>query len=171
MLSTFVAMPELPEVSRPGSLVRTLGPLVSAAVEGVVRDVIVLARPESQGVRAVVDHAGCGMVEAATLADALKLALPRAKTNVVLVLEGGTSFGHDFVDELAALLATGDRLEEALLLRRRTDSLLGRLLPGMAPVRGLMSAATGLDGSRAGTFRDLARGFRGARSFRARAAA
>ncbi len=67
------------------ALASTLGSLVSAAVEGVVREVLVHDRGSTDRTAAVIDHTGCTLVREGALASSLA----RARGDWILVLEPG----------------------------------------------------------------------------------
>lgn len=65
-------------------LARTLGSLISGAVEGVVRDVIVCDHGSTDQTHRVADHAGCHFMK-----DGVAAAISRAKAEWLLLLEPG----------------------------------------------------------------------------------
>lgn len=67
-------------------LARTLASLVGAAVEGVVRDVVVCDRGSSDHTAHVADHAGCIWLEASEIAAGIR----RAKCEWLVMLEPGS---------------------------------------------------------------------------------
>ena len=63
MLSVIILCDESTALGRPEAVVRTLAPLVGAAVKGLVRDVVV-AGPRERQLDVIGDHAGCAIIEA-----------------------------------------------------------------------------------------------------------
>jgi hypothetical protein len=78
------------------ALARTLASLVSGAVQGVVRDVIVADRGSTDQTRRVAEHAGCHVV-ATGLADALG----QAKGEWLLILEPGSRLLDGWIGPVA----------------------------------------------------------------------
>lgn len=76
-------------------LARTLASLVGAAVEGTVREVIVLDRGSSDQTRAVAEHAGC------RLATELAPAIRQAKSEWLLLLEPGARMTDGWTEAAA----------------------------------------------------------------------
>jgi hypothetical protein len=67
------------------ALTRTLNALISATVDGLVREVVVLAESTDEVAAKLADHAGCDLVALQNFSCALK----QAKGEWLLVLEGG----------------------------------------------------------------------------------
>ena len=174
MLSTLVLMPPLPGAPSSaalGALVRTLVSLVPATVEGVVRDVTVLAPGADDGVRRVTDHAGCALVACGAFEAAFAQALGDARSERLFILRAGAAFDRGFVDEIAMLLGpTRSEPETVWLLRESPDGMLSRLLPARAPVAGVIARrdTPGLAAPVMG-FADLVRRLRRARTVSSRA--
>jgi hypothetical protein len=124
MISALVLSPSLragqplPRASE--AVARSLGALVRAAVEGVLRDVATLA-----------DHAGCAFVETDCARDGLSRAVAQMRANILLVLEGGYAPPSGFAEEVGDLLLDAANFRGALL-RVAPDSLVTRLAPGLA---------------------------------------
>ncbi|WP_312797727.1 glycosyltransferase [Tianweitania sp.] len=78
------------------ALARTLASLVSAAVEGMVREVIVLDRGSTDGTSRVADHAGCVFLAEASLSDVLQ----RARGDWLLLIEPGARLVDGWTDEV-----------------------------------------------------------------------
>ncbi|HEY8580469.1 MAG TPA: transposase [Beijerinckiaceae bacterium] len=108
---------------------RTLAALVPAAIEGVVRDVLLAAPAAGEALARIADHAGCEMVVAPP-AELLAAAAARLKEPRVFVLRAGMAPQAGFIGELADLLAY--RPDAPALLRAEPRSLLTRLAPGLA---------------------------------------
>lgn len=156
MLSALIVSPPFTSGTPPAlaSTVRTLGALVPATVEGLVRDVTVLSAGDDDGLRTVTEHAGCGLVEAGSFEAALSAAIKGSKMGTVFVIRAGAAFDRGFLDEIAALFGP-DRDREAtrtFLLRQVPEGLASRLLPDLAPVAGVIAPREHL----AGSLRDFA---------------
>jgi hypothetical protein len=78
------------------ALARTLASLVSAAVEGMVREVIVLDRGSTDGTRTVADHSGCLFVSEGELSDAMH----RARGEWLLLIEPGARLLEGWTEEV-----------------------------------------------------------------------
>ncbi|GHD05765.1 glycosyltransferase [Tianweitania populi] len=78
------------------ALARTLASLVSAAVEGMVREVIVLDRGSTDGTSRVADHAGCVFLAEASLSDGMQ----RARGDWLLLIELGARLVDGWTDEV-----------------------------------------------------------------------
>jgi hypothetical protein len=141
MISAIVLSPSLragQTVDRASEAVaRSLGALVRAAVDGVLRDVAIVG-PAGDDLASLADHAGCGFVEAASAQAGLALAVGQMRTEIVFVLEGGYAPPNGFAEEASdLLLQSGDF--HGILLRLAPDALLTRLAPGLArPVGALV---------------------------------
>lgn len=172
MLSTFVivpgALPGAPPAS--GALVRTLAALVPATVEGLVRDVTVIAPRRDDALRRVTEHAGCGLVEEEDFDAALKQAIARARSPFLFLLRAGAHLNRDFLDEAAQQFGpdVADPASRSLLIREAPDRLMTRVLPDLAPVAGLIASAGTLAGP-AKTFDSLVRRIRASQTLTARA--
>ena len=126
----------------PRALVRSLSALVSAAVEGVLRDMIVAsALPESADLSRVADHAGCDVVTGADPAAALLAALGKARGANLFVLRPGRAPEEGYIDELAELVSTTN---PAALLRERASGFATRLFPAFCPVAGVVGTRADL---------------------------
>lgn len=80
-------------------LARTLAPLVSAVVEGVVREVVVCDRGSTDGTLKVAEHAGCRIV--GEIAESVRV----AKADWLLFLEPGARPVGDWHDPIAVHMA------------------------------------------------------------------
>lgn len=78
------------------ALARTLGSLVAAAVEGVVREVIVVDRGSTDHTAVVADHAGCNLIAHGDLAGGLK----RARGEWILLLEPGARLSDGWIEDV-----------------------------------------------------------------------
>ncbi|WP_210251297.1 glycosyltransferase family protein [Aureimonas psammosilenae] len=131
-----------------GALAASLATLVPGAVDGLVREVVVLDRGLDAGTRKVADHAGCRIAEGEQLAQVVFA----AKGEWLLLIEPGARLAPGWIEGVAAHL--GDVLAGALpkaarfsvsphdrrglmsrFLRRRSVLADGLLLPkaGLAP--------------------------------------
>lgn len=127
-------------------LARTLASLISGAVEGVVREVIVCDRGSTDQTHYVAEHAGCVF-----LADGgIKTGIAQAKGDWLLLLEPGARLAEGWTDDVmrhAAKLAMAARfarskasarpfwarvtsrpraLEQGLVITRKQAAVLGR---------------------------------------------
>lgn len=122
-----------------GDAVRTLSALVPGAVDGIIRDVQLLATAGESDLAKVAEHAGCGYV-AAGLAEALRHAAEAARSSHVLVLLSGISFDRALTDEMAGLAARHEGwLAGGVGLQATESGPLGRLLPRFAPTIGILT--------------------------------
>lgn len=173
MISALVLAPSFSGTIAPGAgaVVRTLGALVPAAVEGLVRDVTLLAPSGDEELRAVADHAGCGLVEAKALRSGFAQALTTAKQPLVFVLRAGTAFDRGFLNEIAVLLGpdAGNEGNPCFLLRQAPEGFAARLLPDIAPVAGLIAPRERLSGP-VTDFADIVRRVGRAKTLASRAA-
>jgi hypothetical protein len=146
LLSTIVLCEEQShQPGRPGLdptevLVRTLASLVRANVEGLLRDVVI-AGPESRGLGLIADHAGCGLIEAATEPVWLRRALEAARGPDLLLLRSGHAPELGFIEEAGDFVsgrgdASGSRTAR---LHAAPERLLERLFPRLAPLAGLIA--------------------------------
>lgn len=79
-------------------LARTLSSLVPAAVEGIVRDVIVCDHGSTDQTHRVAEHAGCGFVTEGGLSAALR----QAKGEWLLLLEPGARLSEGWSEAVVA---------------------------------------------------------------------
>lgn len=137
------------------AIVRTLAPLVEAAVRGLVRDVVLAGPPEHQ-LALLADHAGCAFVEAEAEAEALRRALAVARGDALMVLYAGHIPEPGFFEEVEDLLAAGlPRGEASRLLRAAPEGFIERLFPQLAPGVGLIAARPQCDVGEIASFRQL----------------
>lgn len=172
MLSALVLAPPFSNAtaSAPGAVVRTLGALVPATVEGLVRDVVLLVETGDDALRTVAEHAGCRLVEANAFRGGFAQALAAAKQSLLFAIRAGAAFDRGFLNEVAGLLGPERTGEGApcLLLRQAPEGLAARLLPDLAPVAGLI-APRGRLGGPAADFTGVVRGAGKARTLTSRA--
>ena len=117
-------------------VVRSLVWLVSAVVAGVVRDVT-LAGPADIGLAAVADQIGCKVVEADDEAERLVAAAIGSRDARLLVMRSGYQPDVNLTAEIEAFVRRSEPDAAALVLAVPEDALT-RLLPGRAPVIGLL---------------------------------
>lgn len=143
MLSALVLAPPFStaSTSAPGAVVRTLGALVPATVEGLVRDVVLLVQTGDDALRTVAEHAGCRLVEANAFRGGFAQALAAVKQPLVFAVRAGAAFDRGFLNEVAGLLGPERAGEDApcFVLRQAPEGLAARLLPDLAPVAGLIA--------------------------------
>lgn len=168
MLSALVLHNVIPRAREPAEpAVRTLAALVPAAMEGVLRDVVV-AGPAAAGLAKVADHAGCVYVVAESEAEQIARGGAALRGALAFVIRAGAMPEPGFVEELDDLLRDGGR---AALMRAAPVSFAQRLLPNLAPVSALVVARDVLVSGRAPTFAALVRLARPAPTLRTRARA
>ena len=148
MLSALVLCPLHPD-QRPVSseaVVRTLGALVPAIVDGIVRDVVLVAAQANRDLQHIADHAGCALITAPSSdlpmqqgliqEGLIQEGLRALRGSHVFILRAGLIPETGFADELADCLA--DHIPSALM-REQPQSFLQRLLPQLAPIGGLLA--------------------------------
>jgi hypothetical protein len=136
----------------PEEAARTLAFLVSAAVQGLVRDAVLIGE-DSAALRYVADYAGCTLITDSEPASALAAALAVARSEHVLLLKAGYAAEAPLVDEIRDFVEFGrGRQGGAGLIRETPGNLLQRVFPGRSPLAGLVAAR---DRSRAANARDI----------------
>jgi hypothetical protein len=180
MLSTIVFCQSAPSALQPSLnltpiLVRTLSSLVTANIEGLLRDVAI-AGPAGQGLAAIAHHAGCGLVEADSEADWLARAIEAARGPDLLLLCCGRALEAGFIEEAGDFLKTraiakdaGDQRHRAAALRAAPENFAERLFPGLAPLAGLIAPRDLCLRAPSGRFGALARFVNPAETLRTRA--
>jgi hypothetical protein len=176
MLSTIVFMEDRVDRSQGRDpvevLVRTLASLVTANVEGLVRDVAI-AGPSGLDLATIADHAGCRLIEAATEASWLRLALEAARGPDVFLLRSGRAPEAGFIEEAGDFLAgrrdaqaSDGGSAQAAQLSCAPEHFVERLFPKTAPAAGIIAPrALLLEGPLEG-FAGLARFVRPRTTFR-----
>ncbi|WP_294534943.1 transposase [uncultured Rhodoblastus sp.] len=141
MISAIVLSPSLraaSPVARAGEAVaRSLAMLVRLAVDGFLRDVAIVG-PAGFDLAELAEHAGCAFIETASARDGLRLAIERARAEILLVLEGGFAPQSGFADEAGDLLLEPGAFRGALL-RLAPNSLATRLAPALSPPVGALA--------------------------------
>ncbi len=142
MISALVLSPSLqsgePQDRASEAVARSLGALVRAAVEGILRDVAIAGLPADK-LGPLADHAGCAFIETNSAQDGLARAAASMRADFAFVLEGGFAPPSGFAEEAGDLLMNPELFRGALL-RRAPDTLLTRMAPGLArPVGALAS--------------------------------
>lgn len=148
MISALLLSPSLGAAPNPRAaeaLARSLGSLVRATMEGVVRDAALIGRADDD-LAGVADYAGCAYVEAATLAEGFARALSETRGEIVFVLEGGYATPTGFIEEASDLLLEGATFSGALL-RRAPYNLATRFAPSLAQPVGLLAQRAALRGA------------------------
>ena len=140
MLSAIIIVSDgnVPVSPSPEALVRTLAALVPAAIEGLVRDVVLAAPSGNPDLARIADHAGCEIAEADTPTAVIAAGLKAARGDALLVLRAGHAPERGFFEEMADL---SDRLGlmGAVRVRATPESFLTRLLPGLTASVGLVA--------------------------------
>jgi hypothetical protein len=112
------------------AVARSLCALVRAAVEGVVRDAIIIGAPGDL-LGEIANEAGCGLIETRSAAEGLARAVAQSRSEIAFVLKGGFIPQNGFVEEASDLLLGAADFRGARLLRD-PDNLLTRIAPGLA---------------------------------------
>jgi hypothetical protein len=112
------------------AVARSLCALVRAAVEGVVRDAIIIGKADDQ-LGEIANEAGCGLIEAPTAAEGFARAVAQSRSEIAFVLKGGFIPQNGFIEEASDLLLGAAAFRGARLLRE-PDNLLTRIAPGLA---------------------------------------
>lgn len=169
MLSAIVLCEENPDrairLDLLEALARTLGSLIRANVEGLLRDVVI-AGPEGQGLERLADDAGCGLILAGSEPDWLYLAIAAARGPDILLLRSGRAPEAGFIEETSDFLRGGGATAK---LRAVPEKFSERLFPGLAPLAGLIAPRDLCLEAPRGRFDPLARRFGKATIFRTRA--
>ena len=170
MISVLLLSPSLGAAPNPRAaeaLARSLGPLVRATMEGLVRDAALIG-PAADDLAGVADYAGCAYVEAATLAEGFTRALSETRGEIVFVLEGGYATPNGFIEEASDLLLEGAGFSGALL-RRAPYNLATRFAPGLATPVGLLAQRAALRGTQPRDLGALIRATRPSRTLNSQA--
>ena len=121
------------------SVARTLASLVPAVVEGVVRDVTLVAPAGVAHLRELADHAGCALAEAAA-GDFLLAGLAAARGDLLFIVLAGRAPDPGFTVEVVDLFdKSSERAPRSALLRAEPDTFPQRLVPALCPAEGLIA--------------------------------
>jgi len=142
------------------AVARGLASLVDSCVQGLIGDAVIVAAP-GRGLEGIADEAGCALVEAPRIADGVKQALNAARRDHILLLLAGVAVERGFAEEAHDFFAYGDG-SQARCLRLAPDSLITRLVPGMARPVGLIAPKRALIPLAGQSFARLHRKLRGA---------
>ena len=104
-------------------LARTLGSLVSGAVEGVVREVIVCDQGSSDQTDRVAEHAGCHFVASGGIAAGIR----QAKGDWLLLIEPGAKLADGWTEAAIEHMATSTTAARFSRSRGAGPSFLSRL--------------------------------------------
>ena len=113
------------------ALAATLASLVGAAVEGVVREVIVCDAGACNRTELVADHAGCLYLQKSRASDGIM----QAKSQWVLLLEPGARLADGWMEGLVVLHGAGKQAARFTCTRQSRPSWLERLRQGRRPLR------------------------------------
>lgn len=131
-------------------LAQTLSVLVTAAVEGLVGDVIILDHGSTDGTSRVADAAGCQFHQGWDLGDVLR----GARGEWLLLIEPGARPQAGWIDEVAEHMAIGRQAARFAPARNYRRPLLKRIGRSVAPLeyglvlqktQALAAAAPGTD--------------------------
>ncbi|BCH26218.1 glycosyl transferase family 2 [Mesorhizobium sp. L-8-10] len=107
-------------------LARTLASLISAAVEGVVREVIVCDRGSTDGTHRVADQAGCHF-----LADGgVRAGIRQAKAEWLILLEPGARLADGWIDAVEEHIARSTMAARFSRSRAARTPFLSRVFSG-----------------------------------------
>ena len=134
----------MPQSASSEAVVRSLAALVTAAIEGLVRDVTLACSGDSADLRKIADHAGCEIAEAADPAGVIAAGLASARGDMLLILRAGYAPQAGFIEEISDAFGRATR-PNALRFRAVPTGLLTRLAPGFSPVGGLVAKRAALD--------------------------
>jgi glycosyltransferase involved in cell wall biosynthesis len=111
-------------------LARTLASLVSGAVEGVIREVIICDAGSSDQIRRVADQTGCHYLGAGGLA----AAIGQSKGDWLLLLEPGARLAGGWIEAVTEHIASGEKAARFTPARNGRASLLHRLFGASRPL-------------------------------------
>lgn len=114
------------------ALVRTLSSLVSGAVEGIVREVIVCDLGSADQTHRVAEHAGCHFVGEGGFAAGVR----QAKAEWLLVLEPGARLTEGWMEPVIRHLGNGSKPARLARSRHAERPFWERLLPRRRPLGG-----------------------------------
>ncbi len=165
MLSAIILVPPKPASPKHpyGPLLRTLAALVPITVEGTVRDVTLLVVGENRDVENIADEAGCRVAQAADFGTGLRQSLAASRSDWICLLLAGTIPGPTFGEDVSTALDEAEDFGRALFLRSG-GGLLGRYIPAFSTIAGIIAPKTRLASAACGSFADVVRCARPARS-------
>ena len=144
----------------PEEAARTLAFLVSAAVQGLVRDAVLIGE-DSAALRYVADYAGCTLVSEADPTKALAEALAAARSEHLFLLKAGYAAETPLMDEIRDFLEFGRGRDGVCgLVREVPGSFVQRVLPGTSPLVGLVAPREKSRAAKAHDLADIARRLR-----------
>ena len=117
----------------PDAIVRTLGSLVPAVVDGLIRDVALAAVAGSQQAREIADHSGCAFAEAPDHEGVLRAGLAAVRGDLVFVITAGRAPEAGLIDEIARLFDTGVA-PRAAIARAAPERFFERVFPALCGV-------------------------------------
>ena len=112
------------------ALARTLASLVSGAVEGIVREVLVHDRGSTDQTAAVADHAGCVLVPSGDLLGSVR----RAKGDWLLFVEPGAKLSDGWVEAVFAHVGHATTAARFLRARSPDGGFLARMMTRSRPL-------------------------------------
>jgi hypothetical protein len=140
ILAADAAVPVSPS---PEALVRTLSALVPAAIEGLVRSVVIAGLSGNNDMHSVAEHAGCDIAESDTASGIIGAGLSQARGDHLLILKVGYAPDRAALEDLSDIAGDLGRLR-AMRLRAAPETFLTRLLPFMSPTVGLVAVRSAL---------------------------
>jgi hypothetical protein len=171
MLSVLVLALQSSKAAPPtaGKVVGTLAALVPPTMEGLVRDVTLVAVPPSDQLAKVADHAGCALFGHEDSAAAIESAARQCRCASVLVLEAGIHLERAFWDEMASIFVVAQREPNSRLVKGVQGSVASRLVPSFAPTVGVLTSRALILSGPTRDLSSLARRSGAKSSFRSRA--
>ena len=118
------------------AVVRTLSALVPAAIEGIVRDLVLASQSQNDDFARIADHAGCAYVQASD-GSLVASGLAALKEPRVLVVRAGRIPEHGFTGELADLASY--RTTQCALMLDAPSSFLTRVVPRLSRASGVVA--------------------------------
>jgi hypothetical protein len=123
----------------PEQAARTLAFLVSAAVQGLIRDAVLIGE-DTPALRYVADYAGCSLISESDRAKAMAEALDLARGEHVFVLRAGYAAEPPLIVEIRDFIEVGPGRQGACgLVREMAGGFIERIWPAMSPLAGLVA--------------------------------
>jgi hypothetical protein len=170
MLSALVLSPSLRasalDARATEAVARSLNALVRAAVEGVLRDLVIVGPDDD--LAKLADAAGCACIQTASARDGLARGVAQMRGDFAFVLEGGYAPPSGFAEEAGDLLLDPEHFRGALM-RRAPHSVVTRFAPGMARPVGVLAPRNMIRSAAPRDFADLIRRLKIRRSLAVRA--